>query len=267
MARPRALSLKKKQGECVDSNTNFAATALKECSVPLSKVVIVGDDSEEISSELIKMSQRVDFIITSGGIGPTHDDVTIKGISKASNSPLLLNEELVDFIVKKRGKRMVDDSVIKISTVPSNSRLLYLSGEDEWPVLNCGNIFVLPGVPEFFSSKILDVAKFLKFRSVTSKRYRVLLSAFEEDIVGTINEVVLNNPMVQVGSYPNAEGRGDGHRTMITLEVKERYKTMEGGATLPGGEIDEGNDTATDRAVEELIGKLDEGDVVRVEEA
>lgn len=89
------------KGLTADTNTHAAARALQDVGVPLTKVVVVGDDEQEIADEWIKLSQHVDYIITSGGVGPTHDDVTMKAVSRACNAPLKINEEMKDFIMSK----------------------------------------------------------------------------------------------------------------------------------------------------------------------
>jgi len=118
---------------------------------------------------VLRSAQSYDYLITSGGVGSTHDDVTLKGISKATGRELSVNMEMLEFICKKTGDEEAFDIVndensgrgggrrasstaganIKLSTFPTCSTLLFLSGEDEWPILRCEeNVFVLPGVPE-----------------------------------------------------------------------------------------------------------------------
>jgi len=284
-----------------DTNTHAAAKALKNAGVPLSKVIVVGDDEQEIADEWIKLSQHVDYIITSGGVGPTHDDVTMKAVSRACNAPLRINGEMKDFIMTKSDKTNADESIIKMSTLPSNSKLLYLSGEDEWPILSCGRTFVLPGVPEFFEKKVELVAEHLKvsragwsdsgipptniltnrcfrsslrssqFRKEVSKQYKVVLNADEESIVALLNSVVLKHPFVQIGSYPFVNN--PSHRTIVTLEAKNKNERKGGSGggrgrmgSIVGEERDlESQNRSINEALNDLLEGLGEGKVIRVE--
>ena len=165
-----------------------------------------------------------------------------------------------------------------MATLPSNSKLLYLAGEDEWPILSCGRTFVLPGIPDFFSQKVSLVAGLLKFRREVSKQYRVVLNAEEESIVKHLNEVVGRHPFVQIGSYPYVNN--PAHRTIVTLEAKnknERKGVGSGGGgdekfkrgrmgSIVGEERDlDVQNRNINEALRDLLDGLEKGAVIRVE--
>jgi molybdopterin-biosynthesis enzyme MoeA-like protein len=107
---------------------------------------------------------------------------------------------------------------IKMATLPSNAKLRYLS-KDDWPVLQCRNVFVLPGVPEFFSKKIESVASYLSTQLERSLSYKVVLNVDEPSIVDILNDAVKKYPKVSFGSYPF----GKFSRTVVCLLLAFRF--------------------------------------------
>lgn len=171
------------KGMTTDTNTQTAARALRKECLQLSRVVVVSDDVDEITKEIRRLRNEVDVVITSGGVGPTHDDVTIKGVAEALDRELVYNEEMAQLLQRKMNtdsrnsgtaNKELTSAQIKMATLPSNAKLRYLS-TDEWPVLQCRNVFILPGVPEFFEKKIENVATYLSSQLERSIGYKIVL--------------------------------------------------------------------------------------------
>ena len=207
------------KGMTKDTNTNTAAQALRKECIQLARVVVVSDDVDEIAREIRRLRNEVDVVITSGGVGPTHDDVTIKGVAKSLGQELAFHEEMGELLRQKMNTK--DDELsraqVKMATLPTSSKLRYLSEvPDEWPVLQCRNIFVLPGVPEFFEKKIQNVAAYLSSQLERSVAYKIVLSCDEAVIVDVLNECVVNHPQVDFGSYPFVNH--PEYKTVVTLE-------------------------------------------------
>lgn len=246
------------KGMTPDSNVLAAAKALRAYNLTLTRVSIISDDLEVIVEEIHRVSTEVDVVITSGGVGPTHDDVTIKSVAAALGLEMELHFEMAKLLVEKMGGNgtqhdelvelvcndddpealfsKLPDGIRKMATIPSTSLLQYLTEDpdgDEWPVLQCNNIFVLPGVPPFFQQKIQQIASHLSspttiaqisqtslpYRQLTPPRsdtYRVLLSVEETTIVQELNASVASHPHVSFGSYPIVDH--PKYKTIITLE-------------------------------------------------
>eukprot|EP00977_Amphora_coffeiformis_P005948 scaffold1267_cov171-Amphora_coffeaeformis.AAC.24 len=208
------------KGYTADTNTNTAALVLHNENVVLKRVVIVSDTMEDIVEEISRLQEEVDAVITSGGVGPTHDDITIKSVADALGKAMEYHEDMGQLLREKMGTGLdteLTEAQLKMATLPAGSKLRYLSDDpDDWPVLQCRNIFVLPGVPEFFEKKIADVAGYLSCQLERAPGYKVILSVDENTIVPVLNRVVANHPNVSVGSYPfvNQPDR----KTVITLE-------------------------------------------------
>ena len=238
------------KGLTPDSNINSAAKALRANNITLARVSIISDDGDEIVNEIQRYRKEVDVIITSGGVGPTHDDITINSVAKALDLKLELNDEMAELLIDKMGSsdtesdyadeeteqpsaRRLSVAQEKMATLPTTSQLQYLTDDkEEWPVLQCKNIFILPGVPSFFAKKITSLAAYLPTRHIEkvglnvddqsdkparSDTYRIVLSLPEESIVSALNTVVSAHPNVSFGSYPIVDQE---FKTIITLEGK-----------------------------------------------
>ena len=210
------------KGIVPDTNTAAAAKALYDNNVLLSKVVVCSDDQEEIVAEIKRLQRDVDVIITSGGVGPTHDDVTIKSVAAALDRTMCFHEEMAQLLLEKMngGKHVAEDlteAQMKMATLPSNAKLRYLSENKlDWPILQCRNVFVLPGVPQFFEKKITNLAIYLSSQLERSVTYKVVLSIDEASIVEALNGVVSRHPKVSFGSYPFMDH--PAVKTVVTLE-------------------------------------------------
>jgi len=241
------------KGMTPDSNIISAARALRANNVALARVSIISDDSQDIVEEIQRVTKEVDVVITSGGVGPTHDDVTIKSVAEALGLDMEIHYEMASLLLQKMGNsteeyeqsatdqedellRSLSVGQLKMATLPSKSELKYLTDNpDEWPVLKCDNIFILPGVPLYFEQKIQVLSKFLGMapeeaetgldmsispsptqQLARSDTYRIVLSSEEDSIVNALNATVAAHPHVTFGSYPIVDN--PEHKTIITLE-------------------------------------------------
>jgi molybdopterin-biosynthesis enzyme MoeA-like protein len=116
-----------------------------------------------------------------------------------------------------QGKEIDDQVLDKMSSLPSGACIRPTPDDPEaWPILQCKNVFVLPGVPQFFTAKLDTIAThFLRGATPVVSR-RIRLAVNEEAIVSPLNEIVGAHPDVQFGSYPVSQG---AVQTIITLEA------------------------------------------------
>ena len=272
------------KGMTTDTNTKTAAKALRKESLKLSRVVVVSDDVHEVATEIRRLRSEVDVVITSGGVGPTHDDVTIKGVSEALDRDLVYNEEMAKLLQRKMNNDSLSNELssaqIKMATLPSNAKLRYLS-TDEWPVLQCKNIFILPGVPAFFEKKIENVAAYLSSQLERSVEYKIVLSVDEPSIVDILNNAVKNHPKVSMGSYPFVSH--PDFKTVVTLEANlvDEFHNNEESSSSDIPVFGSRNSLFLDRdavilsketrdrnvrlALDNLINELPKGSILRVE--
>lgn len=187
-------------GFTADVNLQVAATELESIGTRLGRVVIVNDDIDAIVEEVRRMSSKYDIVITSGGIGPTHDDVTIKGIAQALGQNIIVNSVMMQHLedVQKDKTVAMTEATKRLAMLPSGSKLRFPpdlsdNGQKQWPILQCDNIFVLPGIPQYFSSKMKVICKnFLEKNNKIEVR-RVALDIEERFLVAKLNNLVVKH--------------------------------------------------------------------------
>jgi molybdenum cofactor synthesis domain-containing protein len=201
-------------GKIADENTPFIARELRAIGVRLARVEIVQDIVANIVDAVQRNRDRHDFLITTGGVGPTHDDVTMEALSLAFGVPLVEHPEIASLV---RAWRPNDLALLRVALVPEGSRLHW--GNDKfWPLVQVGNVFVFPGVPK------LVRAKFQSLRALYAGAPVACCSVYfqvgESELVAALDTVLSQCPEVEVGSYPRT---GDGAWLVrITLEHQER---------------------------------------------
>ena len=183
-----------------------------------------------------------------------------------------LHEEMAKLLRDKMnsGKNVeLSEAQEKMAMLPDKAKLRYLSDKpNDWPVLQCRNIFILPGIPEFFQMKIENVAEYLSCQLGRSVAYKVVLSVDENSIVPTLNQVVENHPNVTIGSYPFVSH--PEYKTVITVEGRLMLGGRSNSSVFSRGMLDGiANKELTDRnvqlALDQLINTLPEGSVLRVD--
>lgn len=198
-------------GKVQDANTPFSIQFFRQKGIELAEVAIIRDGLLQISETVTRFSKRYDWVVTSGGVGPTHDDLTMDAVAHAFGVQSVESPVLVD-ILKGRGKEL-SPAIMRLARVPDGADF-YWGRERPWPIVAMKNVFVLPGVPSFFASCLTDA-----FDSVQGAAY-FLSSAYvrlsETDLVSILHEVNDRHSDVDIGSYPRFDDAD--YRVRITFE-------------------------------------------------
>ncbi len=208
-------------GKSEDQNASYLIKQLYELGVALKRVVIIPDDVDDIINAVRDCSARFDYVFTSGGIGPTHDDLTIPSIARAFNRPIIRHPELEALIRGYFGER-VNETKLRLADVPEGSQLVG-GNTVNWPILAVENVYVLPGVPEFFRRKFDAIRE--RFRAAPFYVCMIFTLEEELEIATRLNEVAAAHTAVEIGSYP-VFGDED-YRVKVTIESKERAAVEE----------------------------------------
>src|SRR6201986_750901 len=131
-------------GKSVDQNASFLIGELHELGVALRRITVIPDELETIARAVQECAGGFDYVFTSGGIGPTHDDVIIAGVALAFDRPVIRHAQLESMLRAYFGEG-IDEARLRLADIPDGSDLLYDSGM-RWPVLGTENVYVLPGV-------------------------------------------------------------------------------------------------------------------------
>jgi molybdenum cofactor synthesis domain-containing protein len=202
-------------GKTAEQNAQFLIGELRELGVALKRILVIPDDIEEVAASVRELATRFDYVFTSGGVGPTHDDMTIVGVAQAFGVPVVRQPALVERLSKHFGAR-IDEAKLRMADVPEGAELIE-TGEMHWPILALRNVFILPGVPELFRKKFLSIRERFRVEPFYARAFYTLEDEF--DIASGLSTVAEAHPLVAIGSYPNFSS--DEYRVKVTLESKD----------------------------------------------
>ncbi len=206
-------------GKIHESNLVELARTLRAIGVRLRRVVMVPDEIDVIAAEVRFLSASHDVVYTSGGVGPTHDDITIEAIAKAFGVPAVVDGTFEAMLQGVYGDRMTDGHR-RMALIPLGADLV--THEDvKWPTVRMKNVWVLPGVPEAFRMKLAVVRDHVRgsARFVTREVYTRM---DEPDLKPLLDRVVAAHPEVDVGSYP--KWFDSRYKTKITFDATDETK-------------------------------------------
>lgn len=222
-------------GKVVDSNSPYLCRELRTLGVDLERIVTIPDVVETIATDVRTMSRACDFVFTSGGIGPTHDDLTIEGVAAAFERPVIRSTSIADRIRRATGKEP-NESQLKMAMVPEGATLLD-AGDLWFPLVVVENVYILPGIPELLRKKFESARD--RFRGVPFVLKRVYVKHRESEIADSLNALLLEFPELLLGSYPKIQE--ESFQVLLTLESRDAgylQKALDGLLErLPAGSV------------------------------
>ena len=202
-------------GKVQDTNAYFAASELRKAGVALERIAVVPDQLDAIANEVRHCAERFDVVITSGGVGPTHDDVTMEGVARAFGRKLTMDPELTRLI----HEHFIDVNAagLKMAEVPEGSVLNH-AGDRWFPTVQFQNVYILPGIPQIFEAKLLALMS--RFAADPYYSHAIYVRANEGAIAHHLNSCLSRFPALLLGSYPKLNN--PEYRVKLTLESKDR---------------------------------------------
>jgi molybdenum cofactor synthesis domain-containing protein len=226
-------------GKVTDTNSSFLTRELRAMGVDVRRISVIPDDLDDIARTVRRFHETFDLVFTSGGVGPTHDDITIEGIARAFERRVVRESEL-ERKLRDFYKEKVNEARLKMSEVPEGAELIY-GGTLAFPTLKVENVYILPGIPEILQSKFLGIRE--RFAADPFHLRIVYTRAGEGAIAQHLNETLRVFPELLLGSYPKI---GDPeYMVKVTLESKDC--------------------DYVERALAHLLQALPEGSVVKTE--
>ncbi len=134
-------------GKTVDSNSAFLARELRQLGVTLKRITVIPDELDVIAETVRDFHSKCDIVFTSGGVGPTHDDITIAGVACALGRRVIVHPVLESKIREYLRDRPVNAAHLKMAEVPEGAELL-MDDKLRFPTIKVENIYILPGIPE-----------------------------------------------------------------------------------------------------------------------
>jgi molybdenum cofactor synthesis domain-containing protein len=202
-------------GKVVDTNSPFLASELRKLGVDLERILTIPDEIDLIAREVRAMSEAYDFVFTSGGIGPTHDDLTMDAIALAFERTLEPSISMLERIERHQGEAP-NESQRKMAMIPSGAQVID-SGDLWFPVVIVENVHIFPGIPKLLQKKFHSIKD--RFRGVPFQLSRIYVTKRESDIADQLNELLVEFPDLMLGSYPKIEERD--YRVLLTLESRD----------------------------------------------
>ncbi len=191
-------------GRTKDANLNFLALSLAEIGISLSEVRVVADIEEEIIWALNALRSKFDYVFTSGGIGPTHDDITCAAVAKAFGQKTVLNEIALEILRNHYGKENVNEARKKMAILPEGASLLD-NPVSSAPGFRIENVFVMAGIPKIFQAMFV-AAKQQLIGGKKTKSIEAEIALTESIIAKDFADMQEKYPLVTMGSYPFSGG-------------------------------------------------------------
>lgn len=204
-----------------DLNTPYLLRALREQGVEVTEVRVIDDIVDEIADAVSALSQKVDYVLTTGGIGPTHDDVTMAGVAQAFGVEIVRHPEIVAAFERVLGDRL-RPATLKMADVPQGAEIIW-SESSLTPVLRVNNVTILPGIPKLMRSCFESVRD--DFQGAKFATTRLKLSASESQIAPILENVQQNHRDTSIGSYP--QDRDSDCRVLVTVDSRSKSKNQE----------------------------------------
>jgi molybdenum cofactor synthesis domain-containing protein len=210
-------------GRTKDKNIGYIADYLTAIGIDLKEVRVVSDDETAIVSALNALRSAYTYVFTTGGIGPTHDDITADCIAKAFGVPLNLHPQAVEILKERMAKigGELNEARLRMARIPDGAELVAnkVSGA---PGFWIGNVIVMAGVPSIMQAMLDEVAP--KLRTGTKLLSETIRADAKEGDVGTeLGAIARANPEAIIGSYPFFDEKL-GPNTNIVVRSRDAEK-------------------------------------------
>jgi FAD synthetase len=202
-------------GKIVDTNSPFLAAELRTLGVDLERITTIPDVIEVIAAEVRSFSDAFDFVFTSGGIGPTHDDVTMEAVALAFERPLELNQKLLERMARSLD-RPLNEPMKKMAMLPEGAAVID-AGDLWFPIVCVENVHVFPGIPQLFEKKFHSIRD--RFGGIPIQLTRIYVTRYESEIAEDLHALLHEFPELMLGSYPRINE--PDYRVMLTLESRD----------------------------------------------
>lgn len=221
-----------------DENGPYLARRLHELGVELSALHSVPDRVDAIVETILLERRRVGFVLTTGGVGPTHDDVTLGAVARALGVPLrrdpAMERVLREMHARHHHGAALPEAALRMANLPEGTELL---GDPEFPTLVASRVVMLPGVPSFLRHQFERVVHL--FSGEPYRLVSLYLSLGEDQLARPLAAVAEGHTSVEIGSYPRFDAAD--HRVRVTIEGRDAARVHAAAreilASLPAGAL------------------------------
>ncbi|HWP58839.1 MAG TPA: molybdopterin-binding protein [Candidatus Acidoferrales bacterium] len=227
-------------GKTQDTNSHFLCRELRSLGVNVCRIGVIPDEIELIGAEVARFARAYDYVFTTGGVGPTHDDVTIAGIARGFGVEVVRHPELEARLRARHGDNL-NEARLRMAQVPAGAELI-ATGSIYGPVVKFRNVYIFPGIPRVMRENFAAIKE--RFRDAPFYLKLVYVKEGEGAIAAILNDLLARFPDLMLGSYPVLDN--PDYRVKVTLESKDA--------------------AYVEAALKHLIGALPAGAISRVED-
>ena len=207
-------------GRTQDTNTSTLAIWLNSIGVKVNEVRVIPDQEEKIVETLNVLRKLNDYVFTTGGIGPTHDDITAESVSKAFGVKYEIHKEAFKILEAYYKPGEFNEGRQKMVKMPQNAKLI-LNPTSGAPGFSVENVFCLPGVPSILKSMLGSLKnKIIGGEPILS--HTISLKTVESEIANSLTKVQDQNSDVEIGSYPFFHAGKLGVSIVIRSEAQSK---------------------------------------------
>lgn len=226
-------------GKTQDTNSYFLCTELRRLGVEVQKISTIQDEIAIIGREVSAFSKQFDFVFTTGGVGPTHDDVTIEGIAHGFGLNVVRHPD-IERRMRQRLGGDVNEARLRMANVPEGATLLATEALFA-PIVKIHNVYIFPGIPKILQERFHTIKE--RFRDAPYFLKSVYVRYGEGIIAAMLNDLLVKFPQLMLGSYPVLDL--PEYKVKVTLESKDA--------------------TYLDQALQAFVASLPEDAVQRIE--
>jgi len=207
-------------GRTVDKNTSFIANWLGEIGINVEEVRIIPDKEKLIVDTLNELRAKYQYVFTTGGIGPTHDDITSESVAKAFGQKYEYNKEAYSILEKYYANSDFNEGRKKMARMPEGAKLIY-NKEGSAPAFYIENVFVLPGIPSYVEIMLPPLKNLFKSgKKIISVSCDAKVR--ESSIAIDLSNIQNKFPDIEIGSYPYSKESGFG--TILVMRSTDESK-------------------------------------------
>jgi len=217
-------------GRTADTNLNTIARFLGALGIDLLEARTVGDRPGQIIEALNALRNRHDYVLTTGGIGPTHDDMTSDGVAEAFGVGIGERADALAILERRYGDQL-NAARRRMARIPDGGVLIANPVTDA-PGFQIGNVFVMAGVPKIMTAMLEDVATRLRTGAVVHARTLRVIGVGEGAIAAPLAEAAKANPDLSFGSYPFGAGSDGEIGTNLVVRGRDAARVEVAGTVL-----------------------------------
>jgi molybdenum cofactor synthesis domain-containing protein len=205
-------------GKVRDENSLFLCQELRKLGVDVRRILTIPDEMGVIGDTVREASENHTWVFTSGGIGPTHDDITIPAIAQGFNTPTERSEQLAEVIHGYYGEH-INEELLRMALIPQGAEVLF-DEESRAPQVQFRNVLIFPGVPTYLRHRFLAFRE--RFRASPIHLQQIFLNCDEGQIAHLLDQTLQAYPDLQLGSYPRTHP-DDDYLVKLTLESRQEH--------------------------------------------